>query len=168
MDRGHAQPRAALSSGCEVMDFTVTVLTDAKPGTVFAALTDVLHWPEFVPGVTAVEMRTEGDLRPGAQFIEVRKRFGFEQSEELLVVDMLPAERLVLVNDRPALARVRRDFAIAFTGNDTELSVTQSVEPRGFLGRLLKPFSRLASPRIEQRLEQDLMAIKLEAERRSS
>ena len=149
------------------MKITVRVLTDAPPATVFATVTDVLHWPEFIPGILMVQPAEDGPLEPGASFYETRSRLGFRTSEELGVEVVDHPKRFTLLGAPNRFTLMAREYVIGHTGHETELTISFTSEPRGLIGQLTRPFTRFFAPGIERRLEQDLYAIKEEAERRT-
>ena len=149
------------------MQITVRVLTDAAPATVFATVTDVLHWPDFIPGILAVEMAEHGPLEPGVSIYETRRRFGMRVSEELGVEIVDAPRRFTLLGALNRFTRMAREYVVGHTGHETELTITFTSEPLGLMGQLTRPFTRFFAPAIERRLEQDLYAIKDEAERRT-
>ena len=149
------------------MQITVRVLTDAAPATVFATVTDVMHWPDFIPGILMVQMAEEGPLETGASIYETRRWFGMRRSKELGIEVIDAPRRFTLLGTLTRFTLMAREYIVGYTGHETELTITFTSEPRGLIGQLTRPFTRFFAPAIERRLELDLYAIKEESERRT-
>ena len=76
----------------------IEVETDiaAPPDVVFATVTDVPNWPNFVPAIEQLEILTSSPVGVGTKFRETRTMFGRKATEEMTVAVHDPPRRFDL------------------------------------------------------------------------
>jgi carbon monoxide dehydrogenase subunit G len=106
---------------------------------VFDFATNLDNASLFLPGVTKIELLTEGGLRPGARFRETRKMKGKERSA---VIEIVAHERPRLHAARSALMGMSAQYTFRFspadggTRVDMEAMVNGNLLWKLFLGML--------------------------------
>ncbi|SCL14557.1 Polyketide cyclase / dehydrase and lipid transport [Micromonospora rhizosphaerae] len=140
---------------------TVTAFIEAQAVDVWRLLTDLPARARWLSAVGAVEVLTTGDFGTGTAWRETRVRpDGGEQPEEFLVVEAVPAERLVLSSRGTDV-----DYQITWTLRTVErrgrgctgVTVEQEAVPTAAYGRVLALIlGGLAARAVEGALRRDL------------
>ena len=112
----------------------------ASPEKVWAVLNDIARTPEWVTGLTAAEMATEGTVGAGSAYRDYNRLGPFRQVTLWRILVFEPLRRQVHVSESAALPSTMT-LALAPAGTGTRL--TMSVEYRllpqlGPIGRLLE------------------------------
>ena len=133
----------------------------ASPAVVWAALTDITHWPRWVPGLVRLEVADDAPFAPGKRFRETRTLFGREATEEFVVVRAQAPNDLELHVDGSLGSSRRGSYLFAYRlepiAVGTCLRLHGTIEGMGWffrnVGRLFVGIFRRA-------LERDLAAFK--------
>lgn len=121
--------------------FKRTIVIKASPERVFDFMTDLKNVSLYMPNVTAVELLTEGGLRPGAKFRETRVMRGKEQSA---VIEVLEHQRPHVHAARSAMLGMNAAYWFRFTPDGTGTRVDLEAVVKGnllwwpFLGMISK------------------------------
>ncbi len=141
-----------------------TIKADAE--TVFGVLTDIEAWPDFISGIKSAEKLTEGPLRRGSRFREIRVVHGHEAAEEMTVALLEPPVRLVLTAENHG-ARYEIIHEVVARDPGSELVVSFEARPQSFWARLMAPLAGFMARDIERQIGRDLTDIARESEGRS-
>lgn len=79
--------------------FTTAVYIDAPPAAVYAAMTDIDSWKNWMPGLVRIEKLSNGPFAAGTGWRETRKMFGKEATEQFEVTRVQPPNRIDLKVD---------------------------------------------------------------------
>lgn len=140
----------------------------APPAAVFAAATDLDHFGDWMQGFVRVERLSDGPLREGSRFREVRKMFGKEAAEHFEVTRFEPPKRLELFVDGSKGASKRGEYRFVHTfepleeGRATRVTLTGTIDGMGPLGAV---FGFLFKGMFRRALQRDLEALKAWVER---
>jgi carbon monoxide dehydrogenase subunit G len=138
----------------------------APAAVVYATVSDLARWQDFMRGIERLELLTEGPVGVGTKFRETRTMFGRSATEEMTVARLEPPRRFDLTAEShgtrylavhevvPAADGAR--LRLVFEGT----AVTLSAKLGMLLGLLFKGAVR-------KQLQSDLADIKAEAERRT-
>ncbi|WP_344419525.1 SRPBCC family protein [Streptomyces lavendulocolor] len=134
---------------------------------VWEALTDLPGMPGTLSGVTRVEVLTEGPFRTGTRWIETRRMFGREATEEMWVTACQAPARYVVEAESRGTHYVS-EFTVRETApGRTLVRMVFSARPpggvRGLLARLLGGLGRRA---VARAVERDLADVARTVERR--
>jgi uncharacterized protein YndB with AHSA1/START domain len=145
----------------------VSLETDiaAPPGVVFATVTDVARWADFISGIDRVEMLTDGPVGIGSRFRETRTMFGRSASEEMTVAELAPPRRLVLTAENHG-TRYVATHDIMPSPMGARLVLGFEGTPVTVAARLFSVIGLLFVGTLRRKLEEDLREFKAEAERR--
>lgn len=146
---------------------TLTRSIAAPPSAVWAVLTDLDAAPETLRGVTSVERLDDGEYRVGTRWRETRVMFGKAATEEMQVVEAVPAQRTV-VTAESGRARYRTIFELTPTSAGTDLTMEFSgvSGPLGAAAQLLMALAGpLAKRATTKAMRQDLDDIAAATER---
>lgn len=156
------------------MDHTpqVTVVTVERPiaaprDRVWEALTDLHGMPGTLSGVTRVEVLTEGPFQTGTRWIETRKMFGKEATEEMWVTACQAPSRYVVEAESRG-AHYVSEFTVREAGpGRTVVRMTFSARPpRGVGGLLAKLLGGLGRRAVAKAVERDLADVAKAVEQR--
>jgi len=78
------------------IEFSVSQQFAAPPDRVHAAMTDLDHAPDWMPGLVRIERLTPGDFAVGTRWRETRKMFDKEATEEFEVTECAPPGSLAV------------------------------------------------------------------------
>jgi uncharacterized protein YndB with AHSA1/START domain len=148
------------------MQVTVETEIAAPPEIVFATMTDVVCWPDFIGGVERVEILTQGPVRVGTRFCETRQMFGRSASEEMTVAEFAPPRRFVLTAENHG-TRYTATHEVTPTPNGAHLALTFAGTPVTLAARLFSVIGLLFMGSLRRQLEDDLAEVRAEAERRA-
>jgi uncharacterized protein YndB with AHSA1/START domain len=148
------------------MEVTVETEIAAPPDIVFATMTDVARWPDFIGGVERVEVLTEGPVRVSTRFRETRQMFGRPATEEMTVADLEPPRRFVLTAENHG-TRYVATHEVTPSASGARLALTFAGTPVTFAARLFSVIGLLFMGSLRRQLETDLREVKAEAERRA-
>ncbi|QGV80909.1 SRPBCC family protein [Streptomyces ficellus] len=134
---------------------------------VWEVLTDLHGMPATLSGVTHVEVLTEGPFQAGSRWIETRRMFGKEATEEMWVTACQAPSHYVVEAESRGTHYVS-EFTVRETGpGETLVRMAFSARPPGGLGglfvRLLGGLGRRA---VAKAVERDLADVAVAAERR--
>jgi uncharacterized protein YndB with AHSA1/START domain len=127
---------------------------------VFAALTDIERWKDWLPNFVAVEKLTPGPLGSGSEFRETRKMFGKQATEHFRITRVQPPERLDLVIDGSKGASRRGEYVFTYElvpeRSGTNVELTGDIRMPGLWGFV----SRMMVGSFKKACHQDLEALK--------
>ena len=148
--------------------FETDVHIQADPDRVFAAMTDLDHYSEWMPNFVAVEKLTDGDYGVGTEFRETRKMFGKSASEHFEVVGFEPPQKVVLHVDGTKGATgkgsYRFDHVLTEEDGGTRLRMIGEIDMPGVVASLL---SGLMIGTFRKACAKDLAALKSHIENQS-
>ncbi|WP_328905576.1 SRPBCC family protein [Streptomyces sp. NBC_00234] len=138
----------------------------APAGKVWEALTDLRGMPSVLSGVEAVEVLTEGPFTVGTRWIETRRMFGKQATEEMRITVCEPSTRYVAEADSHG-AHYVSEFALSESGPDvTTVRMTFSATPPGgFAGLVSKLLGGLGAKAVAKAVTQDLDDVAAAVER---
>ena len=138
---------------------------------VWAVITDIEAAPHTLRDVLSVDLQTQGPYGVGTRWIETRKMFGFEGSEEMQVVEADAPRRTVVVAEAGG-ADYRTEFIlspISGSPDATQLTLVFSAVPQsrgGLKGKLMGVIAKVGLKATRKAMEQDLEDIAAAAARR--
>lgn len=138
---------------------------------VWAVVTDIEAAPHTLRDVLSVDLQTQGPYGVGTRWIETRKMFGFEGSEEMQVVEADAPRRTVVVAEAGG-ADYRTEFIlsrISGSPDATQLTLVFSAVPQsrgGLKGKLMGVMAKVGLKATRKAMEQDLEDIAAAAARR--
>lgn len=147
------------------MKIEVETEVAAPPEIVYAALTDVTHWPQFLRAVTRIEVLTPGAVAAGTTFRETRTMFGRSASEQMTVAALDPPRRFVLTAESHGM-RYRTIQEIAAAGSGSRLRLSFEGTPVTLAAKIGSVLALLFKGALTKQLLSDLTDVKAEAERR--
>jgi hypothetical protein len=147
----------------------IEVETDiaAPPEVVYATITDIAHWQDFLRAIERLEILTPGPVAVGTKFRETRQMFGRSATEEMTVALLDPPRRFDLTAENHG-TRYRAEHAIAPTAGGSRLRLVfggEAMTVGAKLGMLLGAAFKGA---VKKQLQSDLADVKAEAERRAN
>jgi uncharacterized protein YndB with AHSA1/START domain len=148
------------------MNITVETTIAASPEIVFATMTDIVRWPEFVHAIEKVEMLDPGHVGVGTRFRETRSMFGRSATEEMTVAALEPPLRMVFTADSHG-AHYVTTHVIVPEGVRSRLVLSFEGEPVTIAAKLFSVISSLFVASLRRHIEGDLADMKAEAERRA-
>lgn len=128
---------------------------------VWAVLTDIEAAPRTLSDVLSVEVLTPGPYAVGTRWLETRKMFGFEGTEEMEVAVAEEPRRTVIVADAGGAA-YRTEFLlspISGSPDAIELTMVFSAAPQekgGLKGALMGVMAKVGMKATRKAMEQDL------------
>jgi uncharacterized protein YndB with AHSA1/START domain len=131
------------------MGFEVVIGIDASEERVWAALTDVEHWPEWTSSMTSVTRIESGAFGVGSQARIKQPKLG---AMTWTVTELTPSHSFVWEAKRPGLVLVAGHYVSLGGGGTVNLTLT--LEQKGLVGRLFEPLTERSAKR----------SVKLEAE----
>ena len=148
------------------MQVSVETEIAAPPDVVFATMTDVARWPDFIGEVERAELLTDGPVRVGTRFRETRQMFGRSASEEMTVAELELPRRFVLTAESHG-TRYIATHEVTPTPKGARLALTFAGTPVTVAARLFSMIGLLFMGSVRRKLEGDLTQVKVEAERRA-
>ena len=145
------------------LEFENDVTVEASPERVFALATDIDRFGEWMPKFVRVEKITEGELRVGTEFREVRRMFGKESTEHFEVTGLEPPTRFDLYVDgtkgtsKKGEFRFTHRFEPARDGQATKLTLEGRITDTGCMGVV---FGFLFRNMFRKMIQKDLDALK--------
>ena len=145
------------------MEFEVDVTVNAPQERVFAMLTDLDRFGEWMPNFIRVEKLTEGELAVGSEFREVRKMFGKESSEHFEVTGLEPPRRFDVYVDGTKGTSKKGEFRFTHTfervndGTATKVTLSGKISDTGCMGAV---FGFLFKNTFRKMIQKDLDALK--------
>ena len=144
--------------------FATSVYVEAAPAVVFAALSDIERWKDWVPSLVSVEKLTPGAFSPGTEFRETRKMFGKEATEPFRVTRWDPPSRIDLSADGTKGSSKRGEYLFTYEllpdRNGTNVELTGDIRMPG----LWSLFSRMMVGTFKKACHKDLEALKAHLE----
>lgn len=137
----------------------------APPERVFAVASNFAHAPEFIPGITKVEMLTEGPVGVGTRFKETRKFMGKEATETMELTGFDPPRSYTLGCHSCGADCLSR-ISFQPEGQGTRLTFQFEMKPVSFFAKLMSPLSGLMAGTMKKCFVGDMEAIKAAAEAR--
>jgi carbon monoxide dehydrogenase subunit G len=119
--------------------FTRSIVIARPVERVFDFATDLANVSVLLPGVTKVEMLTDGGMRPGARFRETR---GVRGKERSAVIEVAEHQRPDVHTARSAMLGMSASYRFRFSPDEGGTRVDMEAEVRGnllwklFLGAL--------------------------------
>ena len=146
----------------------VEIETDvaAPPEVVFATVTDVANWPNFLRAIDKLEILTPGPVGVGTKFRETRVMFGRKATEEMTVAVYGPPRRFDLTAENHG-TRYLACHEITPASGGARLRLTFGGTALTFGAKLGMAIGFLFKGAVTKQLKSDLDAIKAEAERRA-
>ena len=137
--------------------FATSVYVEAPPPVVFAALSDIDHWKDWMPDFVGVEKLTPGPLAPGTEFRETRKMFGRQATEHFRVTRVEAPSRVDLVVDGSKGSSKRGEYVFTYElvpdRSGTNVEMTGDIRMPGIWGffsrRLVGTFKKLCHKDLE-------------------
>ena len=136
----------------------------APPVVVFATLMDVARWPEFIKGITRIELLDPGPIREGTRLRETRTMYGRE-AVEVMTFAVIAPQRIVLTAENHG-TRYTATHNIAASGAGSRLTLTFEGVAVTFAARLFSVLALVLAGSVRKQLARDLADVKAEAERR--
>ncbi len=106
----------------------------APPHVVYATVTDIARWPEFIRAVERLEMLTAEPIGVGTKFRETRTMFGRTATEEMTVAALNPPGRFDLTAENHG-TRYLAHHEIVATPGGSNLRRIDTVPVRAFPAR---------------------------------
>jgi hypothetical protein len=127
---------------------------------VFAALSDIDRWKDWLPNLVAVEKLTPGPFSEGTEWRETRKMFGKEAAEHFRVTRLQAPSRIDLLVDGAKGASKRGEYLFTYElvpdRSGTNVELTGDVRMPGIRGL----FSRMLVKSFKKVCHKDLEALK--------
>jgi hypothetical protein len=120
--------------------FSVAKYVDAPPSVVFALFTDFEHAPEYVSGISRLEILTPGPIHIGTRFRETRRMNGHERTEELEVTAFEPGRHFDL-RTRVGGTVVCQAYRFLPERTGTTVEVDVESEPLSLAAKLMTPIT---------------------------
>ncbi|MGC9963107.1 MAG: SRPBCC family protein [Acidimicrobiales bacterium] len=127
------------------MGFEVVIGVNAAEERVWAALTDVEHWPEWTSSMTSVTRIDSGVLDVGSETRIKQPKLG---TMTWTVTELTPGHSFVWEAKRPGLTLVAGHYLSS--GGDGTVRLTLTVEQKGPVGRLFEPLTEKSAKRYVQ------------------
>jgi uncharacterized protein YndB with AHSA1/START domain len=146
--------------------FTTAVYIEAPPAEVYAAITDIDSWKNWMPGLIRIEKLSTGPFGPGTRWRETRKMFGKEATEEFEVTRAQPPKRIDLRVDGSKGTTGRGEFLFTYDfvpdRNGTNVELAGEIR----MGNpLFNALGRLTRGRFKKASHKDLEAFKAHLEK---
>lgn len=138
----------------------------APPEAVYATITDIAHWQDFIRAVERLEILNPGPVAVGTKFRETRTMFGRTATEEMTVAVLDPPRRFDLTAENHGTC-YRAVHEITATPGDSRLRLVFEGTAVTFGARLGMVIGFLFKGAVTKQLQSDLADIKAEAERRA-
>ena len=134
----------------------------APPEAVFAVITDVDQWDQFMQGLVNIELLTEGPFGKGTCWRERRQLYGKEATEVFEVISYDPPRELGLFVDGSEGTTGKGEFHFLYTlipidENATSLTLDAQIIMPGFIANLL---TRMMVGMFKKACEKDTAALK--------
>jgi uncharacterized protein YndB with AHSA1/START domain len=143
-----------------VIEFAVRQRIAASPERVFAAIVDLDRWHEWLPDLVRIERLSDGPLRVGSRWREVRRSSGGEGMEVYEVTGLEPGRSLELyVDGKQGSSRrgaYRFQHVVDRRDRETQHLVAVEVEGLGIGGRLFRRQLEKAIARDQEALKRYL------------
>ncbi len=149
------------------MELEITENIVASPERVFALVSDVARWPEFISAIQRVEILAPGPLTCGTRFRETRKMFGRESTEEM-IVETIDAPKLLRLTAQNHGTAYVADHIVEQAGDVVRLTLRFEGQPTTLMARLLFLPGLVMLRSVRRQLEADLRDIKRAAESASA
>ena len=148
------------------MRISAQTVAEASPEAAFETMLDVAHWPQFISGISSVEMLTPGPVGVGSRFRETRQMYGRSASEDMTIAE-IDAPRSIVLTAEAHGARYRVENRFEPSGSGTRVTVEFAATPMTLLARLAAPLALVMTSSLRRQLLSDLIDLAREAERRS-
>ena len=133
---------------------------------VYATVTDIAHWQDFIRAVERLEILNPGPVAVGTKFRETRTMFGRTATEEMTVATLAPPHRFDLTAENHG-TRYRAVHEITAAPDGSRLRLVFEGTAVTFGARLGMVIGFLFKGAVTKQLQSDLADIKAEAERRA-
>jgi hypothetical protein len=146
----------------------IEIATDiaAPPEVVYATISDIAHWQDFIRAVERLEILNPGPVAVGTKFRETRTMFGRTATEEMTVAVLDPPRRFdVTAESRGTRYRAIHEITAAPGGSRLRLVFEGTAVTFG--ARVGMVIGALFKGAVTKQLQSDLADIKAEAERRA-
>ena len=150
-----------------VMKLTVATRIDAPIDRVFALITDVERWPDFIAAIESVKMLEGVPGEVGAKFRETRRMYGQVTHEDMTFAEIDAPNTLVTTAFSHG-TRYRVVHDLKRDGIATVLTLTFSGQPESWLARLMTPIAWLFTNSLHKQLSADLNDLKRAVEAQDS
>jgi carbon monoxide dehydrogenase subunit G len=148
------------------MKIEVETEVAAPPDVVYATVTDVVRWPDFMRGVERVEILTPDPLAAGTMFRETRTMFGRSATEEMTVAVLDPPRRFDLTAENHG-TRYHIAHEVSAAGDGSRLRLSFEGTPVTLAAKIGSVVALLFKGAVMKQLRSDLADVKAEAERRA-
>jgi carbon monoxide dehydrogenase subunit G len=148
------------------MKIEVEIEIAAAPDVVYAVVTDIAHWPDFVRATQLTEILTTGAIAAGTNFRETRTMIGRTATEEMTVALLDPPRRFhVTAENHGTRYLARHEIAPAAGGSRLTLVFEGTAVTLG--AKLGEVIATLFKGAVTKQFRSDLEDVKAEAERRA-
>jgi uncharacterized protein YndB with AHSA1/START domain len=120
------------------MNITVEEYIEAPPDDVFAAATDIDHWPERIKDIVAIERCTDGPVGVGTRFRETRVVMKKEHTEEMTFTEFTPNSAYTLGCESCGCAYATR-FQFSPEGIGTRIHMNMTAHANSLPAKILAP-----------------------------
>jgi Polyketide cyclase / dehydrase and lipid transport len=148
------------------MKIEVETHVAAAPDIVYAVVTDIAHWPDFIRSIDLIEILTAGAVTDGMRFRETRTMFGRSATEEMTVAKLAPPHRFDLIAENHG-TRYLAVHDIAPAAGGSRLRLVFEVTPVTLAAKMGAIIGLMFKGAVTNQLRSDLTDIKAEAERRA-
>jgi hypothetical protein len=148
------------------MKIEVETNVAAPPEVVYATLTDLAGWTNFVRATQRLEILTPGAVCVGTRFRETRTMFGRSSTEEMTVAALDPPRRFDVTAENHGTRYLAR-HEIAPAANGARLRLIFEGHAVSFAARLGMVIGLLFKGAVRKQLQADLEDVQAEAERRA-
>ena len=115
---------------------SITKTIDAPKGAVFEAFTDLTKVADRIPDIVKIEVLADALEEVGTKWLETRKMFGKEATEELEVTGFEPGRLFVAACDGCG-SHFKASYGFSEQGGSTRVDFTMETTPGGFFARLM-------------------------------
>lgn len=138
----------------------------APPHVVYATVTDIEHWQEYIRAIERLEVLTSGPLAVGTKFRETRTMLGRTATEEMTVAALTPPGRFDLTAENHGTRYLaHHEITAAPGGSRLRLIFEGTAVTLG--AKLGMVIGALFKGAVKKQLQSDMADIKAEAERRA-
>ncbi|HEX9793563.1 MAG TPA: SRPBCC family protein [Planctomycetota bacterium] len=139
----------------------------APSAKVWSVFTDIPHAAENIPGITKIEMFSQGPFAVGTKWRETRKMFGKEAVETMWVTAVEP-QRSYVVEAESHGAHYRSEFTFTEKDGGTDVAWSFGAEPTGMASKVMMAvMGSVLKGTMRRMLQADLLALKAVAEAQS-
>jgi hypothetical protein len=129
----------------------------AQPAHAFAAISDIVDWPQIISSINSVELLTPGPIRAGTRLRESRVMFGRKTTQEMEVATIERPHRLRLFVEDPDVHYELDHLIDGIYGGGCRIMLIFRSRPESPAGQGYYPFvTPLLEITLRDELERDL------------